>query len=181
MTNPIEAWRTEHAYFNRLLKILHKQVDAFHCGDKPNYDLMLDIISYLRDYSGHMHHPREDVAFARMARQCPDLKLTLSRLGQEHRIIAQAGESLRKQLDEILAGSILPKAEVEVAAATYLVYYGNHIDREEEEVLPRAAQVLMPADWEAIRDAVPHRQDPLFGIDSDEHYRELRRHIALET
>ncbi len=181
MTNPIEAWHLDHAYFGRLLALLHKQVDAFHSDNHPNYDLMLDIISYLRDYSDHMHHPREDVAFARMAEHCPDMKQPLARLTQEHRIIARAGESLRTLLDEILAGSILPKSEVEVTAATYLVYYGNHIAKEEEIVLSRAGQVLTAADWEAVRNAVPHRHDPLFGDTSDEHYKELRRHIALES
>lgn len=181
MTNLIEAWRLDHSYFNRLLALLQKQVDAFHFGNQANYDLMLDIISYLRDYSDEMHHPREDVAFARMAAHCPDLELTLSRLVQEHRIIAQAGETLRKHLEAVLADAIVPKAQIEVAAATYLVYYGNHIAKEEEDVLPRAAQVLTPADWEAISNAVPQRHDPVFGVSSDERYKVLRRQIALES
>ena len=181
MTNPIEAWHIDHSYFNRLLALLQKQVDAFHFSNQPNYDLMLDIISYLRDYSDQMHHPGEDVAFARLAKRCPDLELTLSRLAQEHRIIAQAGETLRKHLDALLSDVIVPKAEIEVAAATYLVYYGNHIAKEEEDVLPRAAQALTPEDWEAVRNAVPHGRDPLFGGGSDERYKVLRRQIALES
>jgi hemerythrin-like domain-containing protein len=51
MTDPIAAWHAEHVYFNRLLELLRKQVDVFHTGRRPNYALMLDIISYLRDYS----------------------------------------------------------------------------------------------------------------------------------
>lgn len=118
MTNPIEAWRIEHAYFNRLLALLQKQVDAFHFGENPKYDLMLDIISYLRDYSDKMHHLREDVAFARMAGHCPDLRSTLSRLAE---------------------------------------------------------------DWEAVRNAVPHGSDPLFGGAGEDRYKVLRRQIALES
>ena len=180
MTNPIEAWHVDHKYFGQLLAILRKELDAFHFGTAPNYELMLDIISYLRDYSDEMHHPREDVAFARMAAHCPDLELVLARLGQEHRVIAHAGETLRKYLVAILADTIVPRDEVEIAAATYLVYYGNHIAKEEEDVLPRAAEVLTAADWEAVGNAVPHRSDPLFG-GSDERYKFLRHQIALES
>ena len=181
MTNPIAAWHTEHVYFNQLLALLQKQVDLFHRGEQPNYELMQDILSYLRDYSDRFHHPREDVAFARLARRCPDMELDLARLGQEHRVIAHAGEALLAQLREIIGGAIVPRAAVEVAAATYLVYYRNHIAMEEEDVLPRAAKELVPEDWEAVRTAVPPGRDPLFGTALEERYRELRRQIALEA
>ena len=67
-----------------------------------------------------------------------------------------------------------------VAAATYLVYYGNHIAKE-EDVLARAAKELTPEDWEAVRNAVPQIRDPLFDSESGKRFRELRRQIALET
>jgi hemerythrin-like domain-containing protein len=76
---------------------------------------------------------------------------------------------------------VIPLAELETAAATYLVYYGNHIAREEENVLTSAAQVLTPEDWEAVRTAVPPVDDPLFGDHPEERYRELRRQIASEA
>jgi len=181
MADLIAAWHTEHVYFNRLLHLLQKQVDMFHTGALPNYELMLDIISYLRDYSDQFHHPREDVAFSRLAKRCPDMELVLDRLGQEHRVIAHAGQKLLEYLRAILGGAIVSRAEVEVAAATYLVYYGNHIAKEEEDVLARAAKELTPADWEAVRSAVPPGRDPLFGGATEERYRELRRQIALEA
>jgi hemerythrin-like domain-containing protein len=178
---PVSAWHTEHVYFNQLLGLLHRQVDVFATGARPNYELMVDIISYLRDYSDRNHHPREDVAFALLAKRCPDLELVLSRLGQEHRVIAHAGEQLLKALQAVLAGAVIPRGEIETAAATYLVYYGNHIAREEEEVLPRAAKELSAEDWQAVRTAVPSIRDPLFGGDPELRFRELRRQIAMEA
>ena len=181
MTDSIAAWRAEHAYFNQLLRLLHKEVDVFHTGERPNYELMLDIISYLRDYSDRYHHPREDVAFARLAKRCPDIELVIARLQQEHRVIAHAGETLKELLIAVLSETVVPLAQVETAAATYLVYYGNHIASEEEDVLPRAAQTLTAEDWEAVRSAAPVVQDPLFGDRPQERYRELRRQIAREA
>jgi hemerythrin-like domain-containing protein len=177
--NPIEVWHVEHKYFNRLLALLHDQVAVFESGQRPNYDLMEDIISYLRNYSDKYHHPREDVAFARLELRCPDLAPVLARLRQEHRVIANAGEKLLSQLEAILEDTVVPRSEVEMAAATYLVYYENHIAREEREVLPRAAHVLTQDDWDAVNAAVPAGPDPLFGNDAAQHYRDLRRQIAL--
>ena len=181
MTDPIAAWHAEHVYFGQLLELLRRQLDVFHRGARPNYELMLDVISYLRDYSDQYHHPREDQAFERLARRCPDMEPALSRLYQEHRVIAHAGESLRQQINSILAGTIVPRAAVEVALATYLVYYGNHIAKEEEDVLPRAAKELAPVDWKAVKDAAPAGRDPVFGDKPEERYKELRRQIALEA
>jgi hemerythrin-like domain-containing protein len=114
---------------------------------------MLEILSTLRESGRRSHHPREDVAFERLAVRCPDLALTLARLQQEHRIIAQAGERLSALLAAALDGAVLQRAEVEVAAAMYLVYYGNHIAHEEEDILGRAATALSAEDWDAVRRA----------------------------
>ena len=181
MFNPIAAWNAEHAYFARLLDLLERQVDVLHTGERPNYELMFDIIFYLRDFSDRSHHPREDAAFTRLAQRRPGMELELARVRQEHRVIAHAGETLLTLLNEIIEGGVIARAEVEAAAATYLVYYRSHIANEDRNVLPHAAELLTPADWEAVRTAVPVISDPLFGPDPEERYRELRRQIARET
>jgi hemerythrin-like domain-containing protein len=170
MTDPVDLWHEEHAYFNRLLEQLRRELDVFHRGERPNYELMQDIVRYLREYGDAVHHPREDAAFERLARRLPELELTLVRLHQEHRVIAHAGETLQRHIDAILEGALEPRGELEAALATYLVYYGNHIAREEEEILGRAAGELDAADWQAVKAAAP----------AGEGFRMLRRQIALE-
>jgi hemerythrin-like domain-containing protein len=179
--DPVKAWQDEHAYFRRLLALLQKEVDVFHGGERPNYELMLDIVSYLREYGDRVHHPREDVAFARLSKKAPELALALERLKQEHRVIANAGDALKALLGEILEDAMVSRADVEMAAATYLVYYDAHITREEEDVIARAGRVLTAEDWAAVKDAVPPVRDPVFGDAPEERYRKLRRQIALEA
>lgn len=181
MTDPIAAWHTEHAYFAQLLRLLRKEVDVFHAGGEPNYGLMVDIVRYLREYSDRVHHPSEDIAFERLVRYCPDLRLVLARLQQEHRVIAVAGEELLAMIEAVVTGSVARRERIESAAATYLVYYESHIAREESEVLARAGAHLTPADWDAVRNGVTALPDPLFGKDPHEHFRELRRQIARES
>lgn len=153
MRAPVDAWHEEHREFQQLLAELRVEIDAFHFGGRPDYERMLEILSTLLERGEASHHPREDVAFERLAQRRPELGLTLARLRQEHRIIAQAGEKLYGLLSAALDGAVLPRAEIEVAAATYLVYYGNHIAHEEEDILGRAAEALTAEDWEAVRRA----------------------------
>jgi len=181
MTALAAIWHAEHVNFARLLDLLEKQVAAFHVGGQPNYDLMLDVVYYLRHYPDQVHHPQEDVAFARLLERDPKLKPQIDRLMQEHRVIAGAGETLLAHLDEVVAGALEPRSIVESAAATYLAYYRRHLAAEEQEVIPRAAELLTPQDWAAVAVAVPARPDPLFGEDVEARFRKLRRQIALEA
>lgn len=78
-------------------------------------------------------------------------------------------------------GSILPRAQLEAAAATYLIYYQNHLQTEDTAILARAAQHLTAEDWAAVHAAVPSAPDPLFGADPQARFLELRRQIAREA
>ncbi len=178
MDNPQAAWHQEHKDFNRLLELLRQQLDAFHFGGEPDYELMLDIICYLRDFGDASHHRREDEAFSRLVQRRPDLQLPLARLKQEHTVIAHAGEELRVSLEQAINGEVTLRSRIEMAAATYLVYYGNHIAVEEEDILPVAAKELTPADWTAVRNAASLRDDPLFGKPDGERFAALRRRIT---
>ena len=155
MAMPISAWHADHVYFNGLLGRLRAELDVFHRGERPDYEGICEIVTYLREYGDAVHHPREGVAFARLARHCPDMELALARLEQEHRVIAQAGQRLLEHIEAILGGAMVPRGELESVLATYLVYYGNHIAKEEEDVLTRASGFLTADDWDAVRHARP--------------------------
>jgi hemerythrin-like domain-containing protein len=174
---PTAIWHSEHVRFSRLLDVLEKQVIAFHDGGEPNYRLMLEIVDYLRSYPDRFHHPREDVAFERLIAKESALKPLVSRLHQEHRVIAHAGEAFREKLDAVLNGAMIPRERVEAAAAIYLVYYRKHIETEERSIIPQAARLLDASDWEAVAGAGPVESDRLFGDDFDVRYRDLRYQI----
>lgn len=179
--DPVKAWHEEHAYFNRLLNLLQEEIDTVYAGQAPNYELLLDIVAYLRDYSDQVHHRREDEAFRRLARRSPELRPTIGHLQQEHRVIAQAGDRLRELVEQVAADAVVPRAEIEAAAATYIVYYRKHIAAEEKEILPVAARELSDEDWSAARNAAPSRGNPLADGGAGERFRSLRRRIAAEA
>ena len=181
MSDSIALWHAEHRHFSRLLDMLEKQVAAFHSDDQPNFQLMLDLVSYLRYFPDRYHHPREDIGFARMVQRDPQMKPLVDQLLQEHRVIAAAGSDLLNYLQQVVDDVVVERARVEAAAATYLVYYRRHLAIEDRDIMPRAEQLLQKEDWEAVFTAVPRGPHPLFVESSDERYRELRRQIVLEA
>ena len=155
MIAPIAAWHADHARFTRLLDDLEAEVLRFHEAGSPDYERMRDIVLWLRHYADGVHHPREDVAFERMARRDPSLAPQVNRLRQEHRVIGHAGEALLAGLDAAANDGYAPRAELEAAAATFLVYYRSHLGSEEAHILPRAAGLLGEEDWAAVAAVVP--------------------------
>jgi hypothetical protein len=91
-------------------------------------------------------------------------------------VIATAGDEFFNRLNEVAGDVMTPRATVEAAAATYLVYYRHHIATEEREIMPRAAQLLTQRDWAAVEANVP--PDPLFGDVVEARFQELRSQIA---
>ena len=179
--NAVAAWHADHVALSRLLDLLDREVIAFHTAGQPNYALMFDILRYLHEYVDGSHHPREDVAFARLAKREPALELQVARRLQEHRVIAAAAESLLTLLNGIIDGILIARSDVERAAATYLVYYRHHLRAEEELVIPQAVAVLTREDWAAVAAAGTAALDPLATEGIDPEYVELRRALARQS
>ena len=75
MAEPVAIWHADHVVFARLLDLFESQVEAFHAGERPNYELMTEIVDYLRQYGDRFHHPREEVAFERLVERDPGMRL----------------------------------------------------------------------------------------------------------
>ena len=181
MKSQINLWRLEHDNFRRVLDLLEAQIGVFHEGERPNYDLMLDIVYYLRQYPDRFHHPKEDAAIGRLAARDPAARAVARGLASEHEVISRSGKQLLEQLNGVVSGALVPREEVETPAATYVAYYRQHMAREESDVFPRAERELGKEDWAAVDAAIPETPDPLFGDDVEERYRQLYRHITVEA
>lgn len=179
MSNQIKKWKAEHVEFIRLLGILKSQIGLFHEQAEANYELMLDIVYYLTQYPDRFHHPREDIAFAKLVQRDASVQARVRELLGEHKVIASSGKRLVERLNGILAGAILQREAVEVDAATYIVYYRQHMAREETDLFPRLEAVLGSEDWKAVDDAITPEADPLFGSEVGQRYQQLHRQIML--
>ena len=181
MASPIAQWHAEHVNFSRLLDVLDEELGKFHEGESPNFDLMLEIISYLREYGDRAHHRREDAAFACLVNRDPTMRLPINRLLQEHRVIATAGDELAARLKEVAGDAVVSRETVEAAAALYLVYYRHHLATEEGKILPRALRSLTAEDWNTVASAIPSGSDGMFSGAPSEAYPDLRDLIAARA
>jgi hemerythrin-like domain-containing protein len=181
MSDSIAVWRAEHANFATLLDLLEGQLDLFHQGAKPDYELMLDIMFYMTHYPDVLHHAKEDLAFARIRELDVNVRLIVDELTEQHARLKEFGNALVRALDDIVNGSITARERVEVPGRAYVADFRSHMLKEETTVLPMATKLLRDQDWAAIDAAIRHIDDPLFGKDGAERFAALRRQIERES
>lgn len=181
MADRIARWLEDHANFVRLLDLLEGELQAFHWAAKPNYRLMLDVMTYMTQYPDRFHHPQEELAFARTAQRDIHLRGAIDTLAREHLVLRASGESLVQRLEAILNDAILPRADVEASGFQYIRALRRHMRREELEVYPAIARTLTAKDWGEIDEIIAHKPDPLFGPKVEARFRALSRQITIET
>jgi hemerythrin-like domain-containing protein len=179
--DPIALWHAEHLNFATLLDLLEAELDRFSRGRAPDYELMLDIMFYMTHYPDALHHPKEDLAFAKVAERYPAIRPLVNVLAEQHALLKREGDALVIAFDDIVNGGITSRDHVEAPGRAYIAAFRRHVDTEEAQILPLAAALLDRDDWAAIDSAMLKLDDPLFGQTQDERYAALRRRIAREA
>jgi hemerythrin-like domain-containing protein len=139
---------------------------------------MLDIMFYMTHYPDVLHHPKEDLAFARLAERSDRALSIVAELAEQHAQLKRNGNALVVALDDIVNGSISSRDHIEAPGRAYIAEFRGHMDVEEAKILPLAATLLDRDDWAAIDSAVRSLEDPVFGKTANERYAALRRHIT---
>jgi hemerythrin-like domain-containing protein len=178
MSDSIALWHAEHVNFAAVLDLLEAQLDLFHKGEPPDYELMLDIMFYMTHYPDVLHHPKEDLAFARIKEREIGARAIVDELTGQHARLKESGDALVHALDGIVDGTITSREHVEAPGRTYLTDFRSHMLMEETAILPVAAKLLSDGDWAEIDAAIRHIDDPLFGENVEKRYAALRRQIT---
>ena len=61
MVDIIQGLRQEHRNIESLLRVLERELSVFDRGERPDYEVVLAVIDYFKDYPDSCHHPKEDM------------------------------------------------------------------------------------------------------------------------
>lgn len=178
MTGHTRKWQAEHVNYRKLLDLLDAQTAIFADGGQPDYELMSDILYYMTQYPDQFHHPREDVAFARLLAYDPDAQPIVEALERQHEKIRQSSEALTADLGAASAGALMPRAAIVDSVRSYSTFLRGHLDKEEKEIFPRLATHLTDEDWFLVDSRIHFNDDPLFGQTVQTRFRSIHRVIA---
>ena len=106
MTDTVEVLRQEHRNIESLLRVLERELSVFDRGERPDYEVVLAVIDYFKDYPDSCHHPKEDMILEKLKARDPVAAATIGDLEAEHqkgtrrlRRVAQAVERVLSDQD----------------------------------------------------------------------------------
>ncbi len=150
MADIVDLIHAEHRIMSRLLARLERELDIFEKGERPDFDLVRDILDVMLSWPAACHHPKEALLEARLAKVSPEMRKRVGIIEREHLKMGEQLANAQQALDSILM-------EVEVSRDTFLAMARNliarikyHLMMEEEEFLPLARQSLDAKTLEAL-------------------------------
>ena len=174
VTTAVQTIRMEHFNIASVLTCLAHSLREIEAGRwQPDHRLLAAVVEYLERYPEVYHHPKEeDYLFAAMRRRRPELNKKLDMVREEHikgaRMLAELSEAqVAYSADESTFGRFKAVAE------EYLYFERRHMQREERELLPLALQILTEEDWREINAAFASNDDPLFGSQRRQEFKDL--------
>ncbi len=168
--------RLDHRNMSRLLDIVESQMLKVDAGGEPDIELLRDIMIYMTTYSDTIHHPREDLVYAEMKAAGGNVADGLEHVQEDHEEIATFGESLRNDIDAMMAGTAVTRDHVLHDMIDYVHRLRRHMAWEEEDLFMRADAMLEEAP-RSVELGSLEGSDPVFGATSAGAFDNLLHHL----
>jgi branched-chain amino acid transport system ATP-binding protein len=140
---------------------------------EPDAVLFHAMISYLDSYLNRFHHPKENEhLFPALRMRYPASEELIQTLKNDH----EHGDRHCRRLGDALTryqSSETAFDDFHHAALNYIDRERRHIKLEETELLPLVDAHLSDSDWEPIDVAFSSNDDPMFGDQRQQQYRNL--------
>jgi hemerythrin-like domain-containing protein len=172
--------RNEHRTLAAVLHGLRYLVGEIRAGRaKPDFPLLSAMLYYIDTFPERFHHPKEDAyLFEALRRRCQAALPILDRLEADHRSGRVRILALARALNRYREGGEREFPAFDTLVEAYAAFEFEHMRVEETELLPLAREFLTPDDWAAIDAAFEDHDDPLFGAQRSDDFRELFRRIV---
>jgi hemerythrin-like domain-containing protein len=181
--NSVQAKRIIEEEHRSLAAVLYGMLyvvrEIRYVGIEPDFVLLGAMVHYIDTFMEEFHHPKEDAyLFKLLGSRYPGAARLLDRLRQEHESGSVKLRQLREALTRYQHGSRREFPEFAALAADFAVFHWEHMQLEENELLPLATRHLTDADWDAVDAAFLGHTDPLLGAEQGNQYRDLFRRIV---
>lgn len=169
----------DHRRLTQVLGVLEAQIDRLARAEDVDFDLMLDAMTYITEFPNRLHHPVEDVLFARLAASAPGAADACQAQIAEHERLFHDSAAFYGLLDAVqVDDATLKRDRLVDTGREFITAQRAHLLREERELLPRAEQHLSDADWDSAAGTASVVSDPLDGTATPARYQALYEAIC---
>ena len=177
MTYVVEVLRQEHRNIEKLLHVLEQELSVFDRGDRPNYEVVVRIIDYFKDYPDSCHHPKEDMIFEKLKARDPVAAGGVGDLEAEHQNEGKRLQRLAQMIRSILTHHEVLRPTFDDIMRDFIEHERKHMEMEERVLFPAAVNALQPEDWAGIDAIWSEKKDTMFNVAIEEKCQSLRERI----
>lgn len=171
----------DHIHLSRLLKMLVRHVLVLQKGGDPDFEMMIDIVDYIRDYSDNHHHPKEDSVYRIFKSTTDKASDIVDGLLHEHQQIPKVTIAFEELLKGALNGSLIIERNLLSEKVTnFIDIQWDHLNTEESTLFPLINKIMKDSDWEKVEALITKKKDPLFGVSVEKRYENLSKVVELD-
>ena len=175
MTEFIEVLQQEHRNIESLLRVLERELSVFDRGERPDYEVVLAIIDYFKDYPDCCHHPKEDMIVEKLKVRDPVTAATIGDLEAEHQEGTKRLRRVAQAVERVLSDQDLLRQNVDNIIRDFIDHERQHMAMEERVVFPTVLNALQPQDWADVALKMADRSDPFHQPGFEEKFNRLHR------
>ena len=146
----LEDLYTDHANIRALLQLLESEMERYRIGGVPDVELLRSMMNDIVVFQNLVHHSKEDLVFDRLMQRDPASAEAIRDLLTEHARLAIVSHRFAAALSDVANGIELPRGWLDQLLSEYVTAVRSHMEMEEKEFFPRAADHLTDADWREI-------------------------------
>jgi hemerythrin-like domain-containing protein len=172
----------DHQHLACVLEVFEHQYRALETGERPDYDLLRDILDYVQSFPDTIHHPTEDLLFnylLRNVRLSDGEQAAIADNRDQHRELSETTQTLLRMIDHVFDNGIVDGAALKLTMSRYLSEQLRHMEFESRYLFPLAEARLSAEDWDAVENQLLQGEDPLFEA-YEKQYEFLRGHIEAQ-
>lgn len=153
----------DHEHLDQALDLLESHVNAFHEGDRIDFELISTVLEYLADYADQVHHRVEDQLFEPLKGRDDEIGATARLVMEQHPHLSSRTRQFQSTVDGVVHDVVVTREELEQQARAFLALQREHLRLEESRLIPQLEQLLDPAALDAAAALLPGEDDPVFG------------------
>ena len=161
----LQTIRDEHASLAAMLQSMRLMVEKGPSDDhRQFFNVLRAMLFYIDEFPERLHHPKEsNLLFPKVVKLAPKTMGAVDKLERDHMRSEKAARDLQHML---LAWELLGqgrRAAFEEAMGQYIDAYLEHMNLEENVILPEAERCFSEDDWRLLDAAFAENADPLTG------------------
>lgn len=147
--------RLDHANMARLLHVLQLKQKTLAQGERPNFQLMREVVDYILSYMDGFAAPLERVCVERLQTQAPEHIALTEQMANDYRELKPRLQRLSNDIDMVLMDNIIPMDRFADDLKDYLEAHRAYLRHEREGLFPLIDEHFSEEDMEELRQALP--------------------------